>query len=340
MRLVSTLLLVSIVFAGSVYAAGQDLVSRGERMLQAGNHNKAAAYFKAAIIRDVTDEAAWAGYRKAVVGLEMGKRPIVAPKPVTQAKPQPVTPDIAPLPQPITPVVPKIDPTKISLDDLTLKLSGPKPTVTPANPGSFDSYNSSQIAPWKGLSVFDIVDPTLMDSPNRARQRFMAERKKLTNAKRTRSQLGVEATVTYYTKNLYKYLAVHMASQNGWTYKHTEMQYVLMSKFARRYHEFSIELREVSSPRRFPYVKDIAKRTYLQDDAGNRYNVVKHAGPSQANLKKADNYSVCFPLKDKDGKPITDKIKKQFFIIIKGLDDNRDIKKIAFNKEVLLNRDK
>ena len=335
-RFVAILVATCVVMTGSLFAAGQDLVSRGQRMLSVGRFEKAAAYFKAAIIRDVTDDAAWSGYRKAVVGMEKGTAPAPAPvKVVKPAPPQPVTPDIAPLPPTPAAIKPTLAPKpgSLSLDDLSFKLGGQKPKQ-PSTPGSQYSVDSTQITPWKGLSVFEEVDWTLLDSPNRAKSRFMDERKKLTRGKRNRAQTGVEAIVTYYTKRLYKYLAVHMGSQKGWSYKHTEMQFVLMSKFARRYHEFAIDIREASSPRKFPYVEDIAKRTSLKDDAGNTYKVVKHAGPSQKYLKKVDTYSVCFPLKDKDGTPIVDKAKKFFYLIIKGLDNSRDVKRIAFPKEI------
>jgi len=339
--------LLVLIVATAATATVQDLVTRGQQALRDGYFEKAAACFKAAIIRDVTDEAAWEGYRQASAGLAGGtKAPKPAPRPPVTVTPvdipddvEAVSPDLAPLPHDDGNATTGDD--GLSLDNLTRRLAGtaPAPGTMARTAGAVDSTSSTDLKPWQGLDVFKDVDYSLLDAPGRAQARFNEVRAKYRRSQVAKFSRGVEVIATYFPVLLYKYMAVVMGANQGWSYAETDKQYVLMSKYARRHHEFSVDLREVSSPRNYPYVADVAtKRTYLTDDAGHKYLPVKTMGPEQANLKKVDTYSVCFPLEDEQGKPIVDKAKRWFYLVVTGLDDVRDVKKLRFPKELLKER--
>jgi len=304
-------------------------------MLSRGEFDKAITFFKAAISKDGSNQNAWNGYNKAMIGKTTAGKDKLNINEIPRT-PEEMTPTIeAKISAPSTEPAPD---TKI-LQQNDANLTGNiVPTAktdsdSQKHSNSIASFSSERINPWKGLSVFEVVDPTLMNSPSLARRRYNEEKRPLSTRSKDKFGTGVEAIATYVPMNLYKYLAVALGAERGWSYKETEMKFVLLSKYARKYHEFAIDIREIVSPRKYPFINDIAKRTILVDDNGNKYEPLKSAGPTQEQLKRADTYSVCYPQLTKDGQSIASKAKKYFYLTIKGLGDSRNVRKLRFNKE-------
>ena len=323
-------ILFTLVVAPSLYA-GNSLVDRGNRMLSKAEYDKAMTFFKAAIKKDGSNQAAWNGFQKATLAKQDANKgklhidniprgPVEVPQTIDTEKN----------------VTSPSDNSPVAMDVLLAqeKASAKKQQTRQTN--SLATFSSERVNPWRGLSVFQTVDPTLLHSPSLAKQRFEQEKKPYRVWSKDKFGTGVEANVTYVPQELYKYYAVSLGAEQGWSYKETEMRFVIISKNAKKYHEFAIDIREIVSPRKYPFVADVAKRTTLVDDNGNVYQPVMSAGPSQKQLKRADTYSVAFTQFADDGVPIQDKAKRYLYIVIKGLGDSRDEKRLRFNKELFV----
>jgi hypothetical protein len=308
--------------------AESSLVDRGNRMLAKAEYEKAMTFFKAAIKEDGSNQAAWDGYQKATLAKENADKNKLDFNNIPENPSEMTEKTLAALQTVAKP--------SVSIEDLSAQQKAVTEAQPSRNANSIASFSSEMTNPWKGLSVFKVVDPTLLHSPTLAKNRFEEEKKPYRVWNKDKFGTGVEANVTYVPLDLYKYHAVALGAELGWTYKETEMRYVLISKNAKKYHEFAIDIREIVSPRKYPFIADIAKRTTLEDDNGHVYQPVTSAGPSQEQLKRADTYSVAFPQLAEDGVPIQDKAKDYLYIVIKGLGDARDIKKLRFDKELFL----
>ena len=322
----------------SVSLAKDDLVTRGQRMLEKKQYDKAITFFKAAINSDGSNQAAWDAYQQAIIAKQNAEKDTLKFDTIPR-NPQEMTPDLRNSIQgnPTAEPKPSSNTDMKNIDDIISEKEAMADAME-SNPNSIARFATERVNPWRGLPVFDTVDPTLLHSPSLARQRYDSERRPLTVRSSDQFGSGVEAIATYVPMSLYKYLAVALGAERGWSYKETDKRWVLISRKARKYHEFAIDIREVVSPRRFPFLGDIASRTTLIDDNGNRYKPVDSAGPSQEKLQRADTYSVCYPKTDADGTPIEKKATKYFFLEIKGLGDYRNIRKLKFNKELFLQK--
>lgn len=340
--------LVLVALSATAALAASDLVAAGNRALAAGDATKALGYFKAAIIRDVTNDEAWAGYRAAAVADAGVAAPatvapaapvarVVPPAPVARsASPAPAAP-VARLPHgaPAAPVAPAAPAAPVVIDLATLAGERPAPARTAAGPAAAPEAGSAETdKPWFGLTVFDDVDPSALKSSSRARRMFEEQQAKRRLAYRRRIDGTVEVIATVYSPLLYKYLAVNLGAEKGWSYGETQKNYVLMSKNCHEGIEFLVRLRNRAFPRSMPYIEDIGKRTFLLDDRGHRYEPVKVVPPSKEKLLKDDYYSVVFARTDAEGRDLTDVARHQLTLMIEGLEGTSHKATIPFSREL------
>jgi len=304
-----------------------DLLDRGAKMMAQGNFERAAKYYKAAIIRDVTEDAAWDGYRRAVLALDEQVPATEAALPATVsvvAAPQTLV-SIEEVPDALEPLPEPTNTTEAAPEPRQFVLKRALNQNTQARRGIDSSI----------YTVFDAVDATLLDSMPRARRRFSEEKRKRSRLKKRDFGGIVQVKAIYFSPNLYKYESVALAAEKGWDFSETQMNYIVASKHTKDNYEFRVELENKSFPRKYIFIKDVAKRSYILDDKGNKYSPARSKGPREKTLKTVDSYTVYFPKTTKDGKPLFEKCRNKFWLVIYALDAPDHVLKLRFMKHVL-----
>lgn len=316
------------------------ILKEGQELLSAGRFAEAEACFQKAIKLAPNDQEAWRGYKAAV-----SRRSPVAPPRADPARSTRMAELLRSMRQNR-----KLPPPKpLQLPPVSVPAPPSVSAALPQAPGAFEPIDVNELLaeaapegtrlrlnehdrrPWKHFSI----RTELLSSPKLARRVLDELKARYTFSYRRRVRSAVSYTCTIWNSKLYNALASIVGAGKGWDRRETDKNYTLLCKHIPDKYEFRIRITNHRAPRVILDTADIHLRTFLSDDRGHRWEVLKAVPMGKVRLTSSGEYTVWFPRYDEKGRDISTVGYGRMYLNIQGIEDGKADVRIPF-KALLL----